>query len=67
MLGVDVLDVTSDAQDFIAEYKLTYPMLKDRDGNALESFGVVQYPETFVIDRRAASPRCAAGRWTRSS
>jgi cytochrome c biogenesis protein CcmG, thiol:disulfide interchange protein DsbE len=52
VLGVDVLDVTSDAQDFIAKYKLTYPMLKDRDGNSLESYGVVQYPETFVIDRR---------------
>jgi cytochrome c biogenesis protein CcmG/thiol:disulfide interchange protein DsbE len=52
VLGVDMLDVTGDAQDFIAEYKLTYPMLKDKDGNGLETFGVVQYPETFVIDRQ---------------
>jgi cytochrome c biogenesis protein CcmG/thiol:disulfide interchange protein DsbE len=52
VLGVDMLDVTGDAQDFIAEYKLTYPMLKDKDGNGLETYGVVQYPETFVIDRR---------------
>jgi cytochrome c biogenesis protein CcmG, thiol:disulfide interchange protein DsbE len=51
VLGVDVLDVTADAKDFIAEYDLTYPMLKDKDGDALESFGVVAYPETFVIDR----------------
>src|SRR6266508_4334745 len=51
VLGVDMLDVTGDAQDFIAEYGLTYPMLKDKDGNGLETFGVVQYPETFVIDR----------------
>jgi cytochrome c biogenesis protein CcmG/thiol:disulfide interchange protein DsbE len=51
VLGVDVLDVTGDAQDFIDEYGLTYPMLKDKDGDALESFGVVAYPETFVIDR----------------
>jgi cytochrome c biogenesis protein CcmG, thiol:disulfide interchange protein DsbE len=50
VLGVDVLDVTVDAEDFIAEYGLTYPMLKDKDGDALESFGVVAYPETFVID-----------------
>jgi cytochrome c biogenesis protein CcmG/thiol:disulfide interchange protein DsbE len=50
VLGVDVLDVTGDAQDFIDEYRLTYPMLKDKDGDALESFGVVAYPETFVID-----------------
>jgi cytochrome c biogenesis protein CcmG, thiol:disulfide interchange protein DsbE len=51
VLGVDVLDVTSDAEDFIDEYGLSYPMLKDKDGDALESFGVVAYPETFVIDR----------------
>jgi cytochrome c biogenesis protein CcmG/thiol:disulfide interchange protein DsbE len=52
VLGVDMLDISSDAQDFIAEYKLTYPSLKDKDGDGLEKFGVVQYPETFVIDRR---------------
>jgi cytochrome c biogenesis protein CcmG/thiol:disulfide interchange protein DsbE len=51
VLGVDVLDVTRDAQDFIEEFELSYPMLKDKDGDALESFGVVAYPETFVIDR----------------
>jgi cytochrome c biogenesis protein CcmG, thiol:disulfide interchange protein DsbE len=51
VLGVDVLDVTADAQDFIDQYGLSYPMLKDKDGDALESFGVVAYPETFVIDR----------------
>jgi cytochrome c biogenesis protein CcmG/thiol:disulfide interchange protein DsbE len=52
VVGVDMLDVTGDAQDFIAEYKLTYPMLKDKDGHGLETYGVVQYPETFVIDRQ---------------
>jgi cytochrome c biogenesis protein CcmG/thiol:disulfide interchange protein DsbE len=51
VLGVDMLDVTEDAQDFIARYGLSYPMLKDRDGDGIEAFGVVQYPETFVIDR----------------
>jgi cytochrome c biogenesis protein CcmG/thiol:disulfide interchange protein DsbE len=51
VLGVDVLDVTADARDFIEEFELSYPMLKDKDGDALERFGVVAYPETFVIDR----------------
>jgi cytochrome c biogenesis protein CcmG/thiol:disulfide interchange protein DsbE len=51
VLGVDILDVTRHAQDFIDEFELTYPMLKDKDGDTLESFGVVAYPETFVIDR----------------
>jgi cytochrome c biogenesis protein CcmG/thiol:disulfide interchange protein DsbE len=52
VLGVDMLDVTSRAQEFIDEYDLSYPMLKDKDGEGLERYGVVQYPETFVIDRR---------------
>ncbi len=70
-----MLDVTEDAQDFIDEYGLTYPMLKDKDGHGIETFGVVQYPETFVIDRRgphhgrAARPRGRASscgqRWSR--
>jgi cytochrome c biogenesis protein CcmG, thiol:disulfide interchange protein DsbE len=51
VLGVDMLDITGDAQKFIAEHGLSYPMLKDKDGHGIETFGVVQYPETFVIDR----------------
>jgi cytochrome c biogenesis protein CcmG/thiol:disulfide interchange protein DsbE len=52
VLGVDMLDVTSHAEEFIDEYELTYPMLKDKDGEGLERYGVVQYPETFAIDRQ---------------
>jgi cytochrome c biogenesis protein CcmG/thiol:disulfide interchange protein DsbE len=52
VLGVDMLDITSRAEEFIREYELTYPMLKDKDGEGLETFGVVQYPETFAIDRQ---------------
>jgi cytochrome c biogenesis protein CcmG/thiol:disulfide interchange protein DsbE len=52
VLGVDMLDVTAHAEEFIDEYGLTYPMLKDKDGEGLERYGVVQYPETFAIDRQ---------------
>ena len=52
VLGVDMLDVTSHAEEFIDEYELTYPMLKDKEGEGLERFGVAQYPETFLIDRQ---------------
>jgi cytochrome c biogenesis protein CcmG/thiol:disulfide interchange protein DsbE len=52
VLGVDMLDVTSHAEEFIEDYGLTYPMLKDRDGEGMETFGVIQYPETFAIDRQ---------------
>jgi cytochrome c biogenesis protein CcmG, thiol:disulfide interchange protein DsbE len=52
VLGVDVLDVDSDARDFVREFRLTYPQLRDGDGDVLEDYGVIQYPETFVIDRQ---------------
>ncbi len=52
VLGVDALDVTSDARSFTREYGLTYPMLRDRDGRMQSRFGVVGYPETIVLDRR---------------
>jgi cytochrome c biogenesis protein CcmG, thiol:disulfide interchange protein DsbE len=51
VLGVDTLDVTTDAEEFIREYRLTYPMLRDGDGETHELFGIVGYPETIVIDR----------------
>ena len=52
VVGIDVLDVTSDAQAFIRDYGLRYPMLRDASGETQKDFGVVAYPETFVIDRR---------------
>ncbi len=52
VLGVDVLDVSSDARAFAREYGLSYPMLRDKDGDTLDDFGVIAYPETFVIDRQ---------------
>jgi cytochrome c biogenesis protein CcmG, thiol:disulfide interchange protein DsbE len=52
VLGVDALDVTPDAEAFIHQYGLTYPILRDRDGGTQAKFGVVGYPETIVLDRR---------------
>jgi cytochrome c biogenesis protein CcmG, thiol:disulfide interchange protein DsbE len=52
VLGIDGQDVRSDARDFVREYELTYPMLHDGPGDLREPFGVLGYPETFVIDPR---------------
>jgi cytochrome c biogenesis protein CcmG/thiol:disulfide interchange protein DsbE len=52
VVGVDVLDVSSDAQRFIDQHGLDFPQLRDQDGSRLKSFEVVGYPETIVIDRR---------------
>ena len=52
VLGVDALDVTDDARGFVADYGLTYPMLRDGGGELREPFGMTGFPETFVIDRQ---------------
>lgn len=52
VLGIDALDITSDAASFIRQLHLTYPMLRDPDGDTQHAFGVTGYPETFVLDRR---------------
>jgi cytochrome c biogenesis protein CcmG, thiol:disulfide interchange protein DsbE len=69
VLGVDVLDVSSDAREFVREYGLTYPMLRDRDGDSQADFGVVAYPETVVIDRNGRITAIERGpvdeRWLR--
>lgn len=52
VLGVDALDVDSDARAFVRDYGLTYPMLRDPEAESLLDYGVIGYPETFVIDQR---------------
>jgi cytochrome c biogenesis protein CcmG, thiol:disulfide interchange protein DsbE len=52
VLGVDVLDVSGDARSFVRRYGLSYPQLRDGGGDTLSRYGVVAYPESFVIDRR---------------
>jgi cytochrome c biogenesis protein CcmG/thiol:disulfide interchange protein DsbE len=52
VVGVDALDVTSDALGFIRRHHLGYPMLRDADGHSQQRYGITGYPETFVIDRR---------------
>lgn len=52
VVGVDVKDIDGKAREFIDEYDLTYPQLRDKAGDTLEELGIVGFPETFVIDRR---------------
>ena len=52
VLGVDVLDVDSDARAFMRRYGMTFPIVRDGDGDTGKDFGVNGQPETIVIDRR---------------
>ena len=71
VLGIDALDVDEDARAFVREYGLTYPMLRDPEGESLVDYGVVGSPETFVIDERGRIVALRRGavdeRWMREN
>ena len=52
VLGVDMKEVTSDGLAMVRRNKLTYPNLRDPDGEFADLYGTTAYPETFVIDRK---------------
>jgi len=52
VLGVTYLDTSSDSEQFVRRWHLTYPVVRDISGNFIRSFGTTGVPETFVIDRQ---------------
>ncbi len=51
VLGVTVDDASPDAKAFSRELGLTFPSLRDVDGELGEAYGRLGVPETFAIDR----------------
>jgi cytochrome c biogenesis protein CcmG/thiol:disulfide interchange protein DsbE len=52
VVGVNYKDIPEDALNFVRRFELSYPNLRDRDGEYAQRFGARAFPETFVIDRR---------------
>jgi cytochrome c biogenesis protein CcmG/thiol:disulfide interchange protein DsbE len=50
VLGIDTRDLTSDGRDFVRQYGLSYPQLRDGDGGAAHDFGTTGVPENFLVD-----------------
>jgi cytochrome c biogenesis protein CcmG, thiol:disulfide interchange protein DsbE len=50
VLGIDSRDLTGDGRDFVRRYGLSYPQLRDGDGDAAHEFGTTGVPENFLID-----------------
>jgi len=48
-LGLDMQDVTGDARDFIREFGLTYPMVREGGNDTARRYGTTGLPETFFI------------------
>jgi cytochrome c biogenesis protein CcmG/thiol:disulfide interchange protein DsbE len=52
ILGVTYLDNSNDSATFVRRNHITYPVMRDVNGNFVRSFGTTGVPETFVIDRK---------------
>jgi cytochrome c biogenesis protein CcmG/thiol:disulfide interchange protein DsbE len=52
VLGVTYQDNSSDAETFVRQNHITYPVVRDVSGNFATSFGSKGIPETFVINRQ---------------
>jgi cytochrome c biogenesis protein CcmG/thiol:disulfide interchange protein DsbE len=52
VLGIDTQDLTGDAMDFVDEFGLTYPMLRDPDTESplSDDYGATGLPESFLVD-----------------
>jgi cytochrome c biogenesis protein CcmG/thiol:disulfide interchange protein DsbE len=52
ILGIDSRDLSSDGTAFIERYGISYPQLRDGNGEAAHAFGSTGVPETFLVDPR---------------
>jgi cytochrome c biogenesis protein CcmG/thiol:disulfide interchange protein DsbE len=51
VLGVNLDDTSSDGREFIGEFGLTYPQLRDGDGRQWrDDYGMTGFPESFLVD-----------------
>jgi cytochrome c biogenesis protein CcmG/thiol:disulfide interchange protein DsbE len=67
VLGVTFRDASPASQRFVLEEGLTYPSVRDVDGELAERFGTRSLPETFVIDREGRVVAIARGQLTETT
>jgi cytochrome c biogenesis protein CcmG, thiol:disulfide interchange protein DsbE len=67
VLGITYKDTTGDAEQFVRQQHLSYPIVRDVSGTFARAYGANGIPETFVIDRyghvAAARRYQLAGGW----
>ncbi|HSS33090.1 MAG TPA: TlpA disulfide reductase family protein [Solirubrobacterales bacterium] len=52
VLGVDSRDLSGDGRAFVEKYGLSYPQLRDGNGDASHEYGTTGVPENFLVDPR---------------
>jgi cytochrome c biogenesis protein CcmG, thiol:disulfide interchange protein DsbE len=48
-LGVDVQDIRGDAREFMREYGMSYPSVRDGSKDTMREWGVTGLPETYFL------------------
>ena len=51
VLAVDLQEGRREVEGFVAEYKLSFQVVLDRNGSAAAAYGVRSIPTTYVIGR----------------
>lgn len=50
VLGVNVNDAQSDAKEFVEEFDITYPIVRDLHDELVDEFASAGLPETYFVD-----------------
>ena len=51
-LGLDMQDIRSDARDFLREFRITYPNIREPGREVARRYGATGIPETYFISAR---------------
>jgi cytochrome c biogenesis protein CcmG/thiol:disulfide interchange protein DsbE len=52
VLGIDQRDLSEDGSKFVRENGITYPQLRDGEGERADPFGMTGLPENFLVNPR---------------
>jgi cytochrome c biogenesis protein CcmG/thiol:disulfide interchange protein DsbE len=62
IVGVNLQDSEQDAKDFVKEFGITYPVVRDTNLSLWTKLGVSGLPETFFLDRNWVFVGAGSGR-----
>lgn len=51
-LGLNMQDLTDDARNFLQDFGITYPTVRDQGNDVARAYGVTGVPETYFISAR---------------
>ena len=66
-LGIDVQDLTGDAQSFARRYGINYVAVRDESNAIYNAYGLTGVPETYFIDARGRATAHIPGEATRTT